>query len=152
MPESRNLHRDHIEIVEMRSLRSPMEFLQRVSCRTIILLMCHPERSGYRGPHEQVFVRGVIMGPRGQHLVRGVSGAEGPAFEIRFVSGRDFSRAENPAKSTRALAWPLFSVVLPPQHIRKNQRCNDRRVALDDELWRVLTQLPPRDFFVRNCA
>src|SRR6266568_3722618 len=45
------------------------------SCRTIILLICHPERSG--------------LGPRGQQLVRGVSGAEGSAFEVRFVSGHD---------------------------------------------------------------
>ena len=58
--------------------------------------MCHPERSGYRGPHEQVFVRGVIMGPRGQHFVRGVSGAEGSAFELPSVSGHGFTGSGKP--------------------------------------------------------
>src|SRR5690242_8545969 len=40
----------------------------------------------------------------------------------------------------------------PPQHIRKYQRRDDRRIALDDVLRRVDAELAPRDLLVRHGA
>src|SRR5260221_6537776 len=64
------------------------------------------------------------------------------------VSSLQFSDIGHRLFGQRVSATGLY--VLPTENERKYQRCDDARVTLDNELWRIDREFPPGDLLVRN--